>query len=386
MTSEHRFPFWVLFFVLFVTACQPSPILFDSPVTSGQAGALVVPTPTDPTAAVPPPAVAALAITPSPTPSPSVTPSPTPGPSLEAATYLNDALNILQEHSVQQNKVDWQAIRINAYLRANNARVPADTYNAIRYAVDKLGDHHSRFYTPQQVAALKNLKVEDNKPPEAKMLDAHLAYLFMPAFVTFDDAQRHLYANQLQALIDKTEAARPCGWVLDLRQNLGGNIWPMFVGIGPLLGDGTLGAFVYPDGEKQIWRYTRGQVFIDDTLMEQVDGAPQAVSNTATPVAILTGSNTQSAGEAVVIAFRGRPNARSFGQPTGGLSTANATYDLKDGAEIVLTVVIDADRTGKVYGDSVPPDQVVKDTGSGDATLDAAEGWLMTQPACKIKN
>ncbi|MGV9658891.1 S41 family peptidase [Streptomyces koyangensis] len=55
------------------------------------------------------------------------------------------------------------------------------------------------------------------------------------------------------------------------------------------------------------------------------------------PVAVLTGPRTASAGEAVAIAFRERPDTRTFGDPTSGVPTANAPYPLSDGALVVLT-------------------------------------------------
>ena len=35
----------------------------------------------------------------------------------------------------------------------------------------------------------------------------------------------------------------------DLRGNIGGNMWPMIAGVGPILGDGIIGWIVYYDRE-----------------------------------------------------------------------------------------------------------------------------------------
>ena len=45
------------------------------------------------------------------------------------------------------------------------------------------------------------------------------------------------------------------GWIVDLRHNRGGNMWPMVAGLGPLLGEGRAGAFVDPDGGATWWGY-----------------------------------------------------------------------------------------------------------------------------------
>ena len=75
----------------------------------------------------------------------------------------------------------------------------------------------------------------------------------------------------------------------------------------------------------------------------------------------------------VAIAFRGQALTRSFGQPTKGLSTANADFTLSDGAQLLLTIAISADRTGQRY-DAVVPDVMVE--GPQEALLEAASEWL----------
>lgn len=110
----------------------------------------------------------------------------------------------------------------------------------------------------------------------------------------------------------------------------------------------------------------------------------------APPVAILTGPETASAGEAALIAFRGRPESRSFGLPTAGLATGNTAYPLNDGALLLLTEAADMDRTGRRYVNTpIAPDVRVAFTdsdmvrGTGDPVIDAARKWLESRPACR---
>ncbi len=378
--------------ILLISACAPVSTPSTStptiaPTSTVAATTAAVPTTVPPTAtATSVPTIVPLALTATPivpTFTPSTTAKPLAGMSSEAYLYLSAALDILQQHSLERNYINWATLRADAQARAAHAQTTAQTYGAIVYALTQLGDHHSMFYTPDRYTHLEELKVSDNQPVQAKLLQNQLAYLLIPGFVTADENQRHLYVNQLQTLIRNLDAGNPCGWVLDLRQNIGGNIWPMFAGLGPLLGDGNIGAFVYPDGEKQTWSYSSGQALLNAWVMATVDGGGYQLRHGAPPVAVLTGPGTISAGEAVTIAFRGRPNTRSFGQATAGLSTANSTYELSDGAAIVLTVVVDADRIGHAYGSVVKPDQIVATARDGsDAPLQAATTWLKQQTAC----
>jgi len=90
-------------------------------------------------------------------------------------------------------------------------------------------------------------------------------------------------------------------------------------------------------------------------------------------VAVLTDGRAASSGEAVVISFRRRPNTRSFGGATCGLSTSNSTFRLTDGALLLLTTAVMADRTQSPYGDVVVPDETI----GGDApVVERAVAWL----------
>jgi carboxyl-terminal processing protease len=73
-------------------------------------------------------------------------------------------------------------------------------------------------------------------------------------------------------------------------------------------------------------------------------------------VAVLTDGRTASSGEAVAVAFRGRPGVLSYGAATYGFSTGNETVRLPDGALLRITSSRFADRTGLVYGGPLPVD------------------------------
>jgi C-terminal processing protease CtpA/Prc len=196
------------------------------------------------------------------------------------------------------------------------------------------------------------------------MLDRRWAHVVVPTCDGGRERVRKQYIAQLLGVVRRLDEDNPEGWVIDLRNNLGGDMWPMLAGIGPVLGEGELGAFVEPGGEKKKWYYRDGKALLDKA---------------GPPVAVLTGGKTISSGEAIAIAFRGRPRTRSFGQPTAGLSTANEEFPLSDGARLCLTVATFADRTGKVYGAAVEPDEKIAAGGKEDVALKAALAWLKKQ-------
>lgn len=73
--------------------------------------------------------------------------SSTPPPSLspQARAYLTQALDDMQQHSVNRKQINWTALRQEAFAEASHAKTPADTYSAIVLALSHLADHHSFF-------------------------------------------------------------------------------------------------------------------------------------------------------------------------------------------------------------------------------------------------
>ncbi|MCR0986152.1 S41 family peptidase [Streptomyces albidoflavus] len=175
------------------------------------------------------------------------------------------------------------------------------------------------------------------------------------------------------------DRAGACGWVVDLRANTGGDMWTPLASAGPLLGDGEVGAFGEADGTRTPWTTESG------TPRQYADrwGRGEPLAHPMPPVAVLTGPRTASAGEAVAIAFRGRPDTRTFGEPTFGVPTANAPYSLSDGALVVLTTARETDRTGRVHHGPPRPDVEVAWVRGSDRVLTAAAAWLAAHDRCR---
>lgn len=306
-------------------------------------------------------------------------------PPNEAISYLTNALDIIQENSINRHRIDWDALETEAYDRTREAQTPADTYETIRFVLRKLGDHHSFFLTPDQIAQYQQATVSDNPAPRVELVEDKIGLVILPGFGSGAPEQMGKYATNVQHTISEIDAKNPCGWVVDLRENTGGNMWPMLAGIGPILGEGRAGAFVDPDGEVMYWSYVDGKALLGDNVVTEVDGPAYELQELSPPVAVLTSGSTASSGEAIVVAFRERPNTRSFGSGTAGVSTANQGYELSDGAMILLTGSVFADRTGRTYGGIITPDEPVGRSGSSDSVLQAAVNWLSNQPACIVE-
>lgn len=302
----------------------------------------------------------------------------------DALSYLTEALDTMQARSINRDRIDWPAFRPDVLRRAGTAQTYRETYPAIRYAIDGLGDNHSYFVEPAEAAT--SAAAPPRSPPLAQSVRGRFGYLRVPGFLGSGAVE---FAQQLQDMTRALDGDREtCGWIVDLRANTGGDMWPMLLGLGPLVGEGEVGYFVGPDSTWRAWYHQDGEVGIDFRPSGLRLPAPYQLGHPNAPVAVLTGSATVSSGEAIVTAFRGRANTRSFGSDTGGLSTGIFGFRLRDGAQLALAVSVFADRTRAIYGGVIPPDQRVEgamkdDPADADAVVDAAADWLAQQPSCR---
>ncbi|MGB3547184.1 MAG: S41 family peptidase, partial [Saprospiraceae bacterium] len=264
---------------------------------------------------------------------------------------------------------------------------PADTYEAVNYTLRRVNEH-SFFMSPAEVARWSgNDEAESDSDStvssieftQGHRIDEHIAYLTMPAVNSGNHAAMVRFADSLHHLIQRLDTKETTAWIVDLRQNMGGNCWPMLTGVGPVLGEGVCGYFMDRDGRNASpWNYEAGVSYEGGDTVMQVSGLPYELHHADPQIAVLTGPSTASSGEVVTVAFRAQPSTRSFGQPTAGYSTANTNIMMPDGGMLLLTISIYGDRDKNPYGAEVIPDVVVEGvtTETVDPTLEAALQWL----------
>jgi carboxyl-terminal processing protease len=285
-------------------------------------------------------------------------------PAFGQKELIDEVLKIAEKHSINRDSLDFKKIKevayntYNSYTSLSNGDPKQDSYRVIRIIVSQLNDHHSSFMEKGQVNKWQNTSKQENVsfPFSGKVIDGDIGYIEMKGFGSGDPISQKQYANELQSLIKSLDSPEIKGWVLDLRQNTGGNCWPMLAGIGPLLGNGVCGYFIDNKRHKSSWYYNDGQSGIDSFANCKVSIEPYKLLNPDNPIAILTGLQTASSGEVVVTAFRGKANTKSFGQSTMGLSTGNSPFKLSDGSMILLATSIYADRNENSYGGQILPD------------------------------
>lgn len=290
----------------------------------------------------------------------------------EVKLLVDSAIAVARTRSVWRDTLSWDRIVPEVYSMAVGAGSAAEAFPAIHFLARRLGDRHSGFLPPTTARAFQT-GGSQNPAPTVKPLTGRVGYVSVPAYSGGEVTAMTNYSNALHTELLALLPSASCGWVIDLRKNGGGNMYPMLAGLRPFLGEETLGYFV-SGKSKAPWSATRSQA---PKHPSQLDALGDAY------VAVLTGPRTASSGEIVAISFRGRDRTRSFGLPTGGYSTANSMIPLPGGARFNITTAIDADRSGKEFGHAVDPDERVESPDPArDVVLERATEWLSRESRC----
>lgn len=284
---------------------------------------------------------------------------------VDALGNFDAAAELIRQRAYHADRVDWTQL---PKLREGLAGAPAgDSYPAIRKLIAQLDDHHSGL-TPARQADAYRTSLRAQAPPMVFALQDGYGYIALPGLAGMNQEASERFAESVAAAIEKNAPRVRCGWIVDLRANGGGNMHPMLASLHDLLGDGDVGAIV---GRKH--RYPL-----------RVEAGAGRLDLTSAPVAVLQGPRTASSGEIVAIAFRGRPRSASIGQPSAGLTSANVTPTLPDGAILRITGAYDADRTGRLYAGPLPPDILVPAVDGIEASVERALQWLAQESRCEL--
>lgn len=281
-----------------------------------------------------------------------------------------EMLDIMEKNSINRYNINWNDFRSEVLAITENDQSSNAINQAIVKALTLLEDNHS-FYIPVMGPYLWSERglscpsitiIEPNLPSD-------IGYVRVRGYSgAANDNDAKAFAGGIKDKIRVTDHPDIKGWIVDLRSNTGGNMWPMLAGIGPVLGNGICGYFIDPDNNEFEWSYSNGTSLNQSYIMTQII-SPYTLYNENPKVAVLTDVGTASSGEAIVAAFIGRPNTKSFGSATCGVSTSNQHYDLSDGSRLILTVSYMADRNKKQYGYSIEPDEVVGNENIIDAAI-----------------
>ncbi|MCK5148595.1 hypothetical protein KAR48_17710 [bacterium] len=267
-----------------------------------------------------------------------------------------DALfDIVKTNSINSDKVNWQQLKYDVYSQAQNYQCQEDTYPLVRYVLRSLKDNHS-FFLKCSITDIPNVMNRGKPPiyPTGTQLSKDLFYLEIPGFLG-DSLQTIEYVKKAWEVIESFAIDQPMNWIIDLSENSGGNMWPMYASVGPILGNGTHGYFRDNKHKTFPWIYKSGNTFEGDSQTFQITGMTPPIIESK-KVVILISDYTGSSGEAIATAFHARENTIFVGSKTSGLVTGNQVFILPDSTLIALASSQYMDGNKKIIEGPIIPD------------------------------
>lgn len=307
-----------------------------------------------------------------------------------ATLQLDEALSLMQKYYYKKDSVNWEDLITKAKAKLSGAATCEDANATVNWCFRQISEKHSFMMPAEQAATYNNANSSTLKASIAQsvgeikselLADKGIAYLSVPWVSTNDADLCTRIADSIQHVIAGLDRTGISKWIIDLRNNKGGNCWPMLAGIGPLLGNGICGYFISPK-EKIPISYNNGAAMQGKYTRCRVSSGGYQTRIEKKMIVVLTGPKTSSSGEIVAIAFKGLDQVFHYGEPTAGFTTGNATYALPGNSMLILTVCTEADRNGKVYDGKIIPDELISsqaDNGLDDAAKSAAIMWLHIQ-------
>lgn len=256
--------------------------------------------------------------------------------------YVRHCVRLLDKHALYTDRPEWKEKRKEVLASAKAITSLDEAHSLVEEAAAVAGGKHSFLMAP-----IKDTASFQETVPEVKLLENAIVHVNLPGHMgvkVSDSLYIHTVLPFLQEHLDAK------GVIVDLRENTGGNMYPMIASVSPLLPDGVIIRF------KSRKRTTPIPL---DYVQRSYDLSPADIGKfpATTPVAVLTSERTGSSGEATLLCFRGLDNVKTFGAPSAGYASGNVTHLLADGYRFAITHSCDVARTGEVFcDDPIDPD------------------------------
>ncbi|MDE5518203.1 S41 family peptidase [Elizabethkingia meningoseptica] len=280
--------------------------------------------------------------------------------------FVDRSIDLIKSNAVDISNVDL--IRKGLYNKAQNLDRVSEAAPLYAEVFELLGDYHGslkykgRSYGWNKDLATNNVylkgKLKAQKSVVSKVIDKNIGYIRIPGNNDFAFKKVDSIANDITDHINNINSGKIKAWIIDLRVNTGGNMYPILLGLKEFIGtESTIfGGFRNSKGESSgKWEIKDGKMLIDGNELVRKVGLNNTIKKD-TPIVILTSCYTASAGEMTAIALIGRKNTFVVGEPTADYTTAVQGFSINADAGLNLSTDYVVDRNLKIYKSNIKPD------------------------------
>ena len=300
--------------------------------------------------------------------------------------FYHDLLNNLESKYLNREDVDWNTVRKYFLEQALKAKDFATSLETTTKVFDTIKCNHCSLFSDKgfyRSTLNKQLSKEDfnsaflieleKRPPfKVQLINENIGYINIPGILMIDLTQDSLNIETQKmydeiVTLQKTKKIK--GWVIDLRFNGGGNVFPMLAALHSLLGDNIMYNAIDNDGINIGVHTLKDGGFYEGKVLK-AKAIPSIKPDTNIPVALLIGKLTGSSGEDIAVAFKNRENVTFIGENTYGFLTGNDLFELPYTVKIALTTSYITDAQEK-YREYITPDiEIIKEANFEDLTKD----------------
>ena len=289
---------------------------------------------------------------------------------------MDTVFNLIRDNSIYRKKINWIQLKDSVNEKTKGARTVENLIPVILYIFESIHDYHGGLnymglrYRPVFPPILKEKQtlrsnlvqaIEQQKSRiNAIVLDKEYGYISIPKMDARNTEDFERFTKQLLDSVNKLPNNLK-GWIIDLRLNTGGSMYPMINGIGKIIGDGPVVSFIDADGGISTWVIIDGKAAIisgEEQLKKYINKPTQ---KKLPKVAVLISPLTKSAGEGTAIALKERPRTKFFGESSAGFTNGNRVFPIDKNFMLLIATVYTADRNRNIYYDFVNPDVVLID-------------------------
>ena len=243
----------------------------------------------------------------------------------------------------------------------SNQHTYKEIYPLLKQALAIKSGKHASLMTPSEV------KKESSqfKAPTSSVKD-NILYVHLPEF-SGSSSQGEKYANTIYY---KMTSKIYKGIIIDLSNNLGGDIGPMLAAISPVIPNGKLFEIVNAANNPPSVTF-HGSV--TNNMGTKIDlGNVKKV--TGIPVAVILNRWTASSGELTALALENNPSVKTFGGESAGYTSINDTYIMYNGAQVNITTSKIKKNNGQIlFNNKIKPDVQTNNP------IVQANNWILNQ-------
>jgi len=288
--------------------------------------------------------------------------------SIKSQSYYREILDTIEKHSLVSDSIKWNKFRMeiifltSSYYKDSGHLIITRIINELR----RYGDNHSFWRSRNRQRELDN-RGDSFGYPKLTLVNENIGHLTIPRFDRTSELDRYLYVDSALRQIERLDhSMKVRGWIIDLRDNGGGSMYPMLASIQAFMEDDSLGYFVNKQGKVSWWS------ILQKPRMPEQRVRKYKCQNLGKKVAVLINKDTKSAAEMTAISLIDKPYVKLIGQASGGYTTANRRFRLSNGSYLALATSWSSDSKEKIYRGKLIPDITTSQT----EALDKAIQWI----------